>query len=239
MMERKEIIKNLLLISCVIILFFLCAFVLSIINPGLLEGYDIFLRSAFFVIVTSMVIKLIYQIYGKPLTQEMKEEEIKEADQKDRKQLLFKPPTGISIFFLFLILAGIGCFIIQVIFPLNHHADWSVGIVGFLFLTGLSLFLWYSVPVFIFEEDLVQIKPYLFYVFGIDRKTIFRYVDIISVSPDAEFKNNKYGFDSRYQIGISTNGTLQKYSLTYFDSEIIAKIYLRFKEKLGDKVTLQ
>jgi glucan phosphoethanolaminetransferase (alkaline phosphatase superfamily) len=233
MMNRKEIIKNLLLISCVIILFFLCAFVISLINPGLLETSDIFLRSAFFVIVTSMVVKLIYQIYGKPLTQEMKEEEIKEAEQKDGKQMVLKPTIGVLIFFLFLISMSVFAIFIQF-----TNFSLIIVIVGFM---GFILWMWYAIPTFTFTENSVQIKSYLFYTFRINRKTVFRYADITSVSPDAEFESdqsNMYGFDRRYRIAISLNGTIRKYGLTAYNSDTIAKIYLRFREKLGDKVTI-
>ena len=240
MMERKKIIKYSLMVLCIFVLSIIpWASVFGITSEGVVNSIEIFQRFAFFAIGTSSLMIIYNHFFAKPLKQEMKEEGIKEADQKDTKQRLLKPPTGIAIFFLVLILLGIGGFIIQVIFPVDHQANWSLGIFCFLFMTGLSLFLWYSVPVFIFGEDSVQIKPYLFYVFGGDRKAIFRYEDITSVGPDPKFEGNRYGYDRRYRILITTNGTTQAYGLTSYDRDLIAKLYLRFQEKLGDKVSLE
>lgn len=237
MMERKEIIRNLLIIFLVCILIMIpWASVIGIQDPGLLGAFHEFQHIAFFVIVTSLVLNLFYQIYRKPLTQEMKEEEIKETHRQESTQLLFKPTIGVSIIFLF--------FISLCVFPIisqftDNKADFGLTI-G---LSGLMIFLiwgWYKTPVFIFTEDSVQIKSHLVYLFGIDRKTVIRYANITSVSPDAKIKGNMYGFDSRYQIVISMNGTIQKkYGLVWYNPNIIAKIYLRFKEKLGDKVRLE
>ena len=239
MMERKEIIKYSLMVLCIFVLSIIpWASVFGITNDGVVNSIEIFQRFAFFAVGTSSLMIIYNHFFVKPLTQEMREEGIKEADQKEKKQLVFKPPTGTAIFFLGLILLGIGGFLIQVIFPVDHHANWSLGIFCFLFMTGVSLLWVYWMPVFILREDSVQIKPYLYYIFGIDRKAIFSYADITSLSPDAEFKS-KYGQDSRYQIVISMNGTIKKYVLNYFDSETVAKLYLRFQEKLGDKVSLE
>jgi len=235
-MEKKEIIRDLLLILCVFVLFVIpWTSVFGIQDPGLLEAAGIFQRSAGVVIVTAMVLHLIYQTYGKPLKQEMKEEEIREADKKDEKQLLFKPTIGFSVMLLF--------FISIFVFPIisqftDNKANSGLTIAG-IGMIVLIIWLWYTVTVFIFAEDSVHIKSHLVYLFGIDRKAIFRYADITLVSPDARIKGDYYGVDRRYRIVISTNGTTHSYSLFGYNSDIIAKIYLRFKEKLGDKVTLQ
>jgi hypothetical protein len=236
MMKRTEILKKFLIILCGLILIIIpLASVFDIKDQGLLNSIGMFQRIAGFMIVSFTAVKMLDHISVKPLTQEMEEEEIKEADQKDRKQLLFKPTIGFLIFFLFLILLGISGFI-HVIFLLEPNEDGFLWVIGSLFLIVLSFFLWYLVPVFIFTEDLVQIKPFLYYNFGIDRKTIIRYADITSVSPDAELGPDRFRYGSRYRIVISMNGTRQKYGLTAYNSDIIAKIYLRFREKLGDKV---
>ena len=236
MMERKEIIKNVLIIICVFVIFIIpWASVFGIKDPGLLGAAGEFQHSAGFVLITAMVLYLVYQTYGKPLTQEMKDEEIKEADQKERKQLLFKPTIGVSIFFLFFIFMSITAIIFQF---RNYEVNFGLIIVILGFMVFL-IWLWYTVPVFIFAEDSVYIKSHLSYLFGIDRKTIFRYTDITSVSPDAEIKSNMYGVDSRHRMLITSNGTTQVYGLVFYNSDIIAKIYLRFKEKLGDKVKLR
>jgi hypothetical protein len=240
-MEKKEIIRDLLLILCVFVLLIIpWASVFGIQDPGLLEAAGIFQHSAGFVLITTMVLYLVYQIYGKPLTQEMKEEEIRESDQKERKQFLFKPTISVIIFFLLLIFMGIWLFI-RGIFPSEPNEDVFACIFGSFFLIGLSLFLCYKTPVFIFTEDSLHIKSHLFYLLCIDRKTVIRYADITSVRPDAEAEGmlNMYGLDSRHRIVISTEGTTQAYGLAGYNPYIIAKIYLRFKEKLGDKVTLQ
>jgi hypothetical protein len=140
---------------------------------------------------------------------------------------------------MFLILRGIYGFI-HVVFLLKPDEDVLVWIVGSFFLIGLSFYLWYKTPVFIFAEDSVQIKSHLFYLLGIDRKTVIRFADITSVGPNQKIKANMWGVEPKHSIVITVNdGTKQKCSLGWFNPDIIAKIYLRFKEKLGDKVTLQ
>ena len=237
MVERKEIIRNLFLIFCVCILTIIpWASVIGIQDPVLLGATREFQHIVFFVIITSLLLKIFYDIYMKPLTQEMKEQEIKEADQKDEKQLLFKPTIAVIIFFMLLIFGSVFSIIIQL---MDKKVDFGFTIAligGMVFFTWM----WYTMPVFIFAVDSVQIKSHLFYLLGIDRKTIIRYADITSVRPDAESEGNlsMYGFDRRHRIVISMNGTTKQYSLILYNSDIIAKIYLRFKEKLGDKVTI-
>jgi hypothetical protein len=235
MMQRKEIIRNLFLIVCVCILTFIpWASVFGIQDPGLLGAAREIQRTMFFVIVTSMLLKIFYDIYMKPLTQQMKEEEIKETDQKDEKQLLFKPSVGVIIFL-------ISFFAVGTIFGLiNPKLGFNYTIIGIGF-TVLFTWFWYKQPVFIFAEDSVQIKSDLLYLLGIDRKTVIRYPDITSVSPDAEAEAglNLCGFDRRHRMVISMNGTIHNYVLVFYNPDIIAKIYLRFREKLGDKVTLE
>jgi hypothetical protein len=215
-MKKIEIIGYILLI--------LCAYVIGGISWTFVCG-------------ALIVIRLFYKIYGKSLPQEMKEEKIKEADQKDRKQLLFKPNTRVIIFFIFMILLGISV-IAQVLLQLNEDSFGYI-IVSF-FVIGISLLMWYITPVFIFAEDSIQIKSFLLYVFDIDRKTMIKYADITSVEPDARMKSIFYGsFYGRYRIGISVRGTTKIWPAPFYNSDIIAKIYLRFKEKLGDKVILE
>jgi hypothetical protein len=195
----------------------------------------VFQRSAGFVLITAMVLHLIYRAYGKPLTQEMKEEEIREADQKDEKPLLFKPTIGFSVMLLFFI--SIFAFPIISQFT-DNKADSGLTIAGIGMIVFI-IWIWYTVTVFIFTEDSVYIKSHLVYLFGVDRKTVIRYADITSVSPDARIKGDFYGVDRRYRIVISTNGATQSFSMFGYNSDIIAKIYLRFQEKLGDKVRLE
>ena len=232
MMERKKIIKNVLIILCVIILFFLCTFVIGILAPGLLEGADTFLGSAFLVLVTAMVGKLILQINKKPLAQEMKEEEIKEADQNEKRQVLFKPAPRAAIILMLFISLPVLFFIIELIRPPSDPVL-TIGGLGFI---AFFFWEWWALPVFTFAEDSVQINSYLLYLLGIDRKTIIRYEDITSVSPDVKIKDNQYGIDNKYRIVISTNGTTQGYGLLHYNKATVAKLYLRFQEKLGDKV---
>jgi magnesium-transporting ATPase (P-type) len=246
MMKRKEIIKNVLIIFSIFILFSIpWASVFGIQDPGLLEAAGIVQRSAGLVLVTSLFVKLILQIYNKPLTQEMNEEEIREADPNERKQMQFKPTIGVQIILLFLMLMGIMCFLAGIIMISSEipFENALLMIAGSFLLIGFSLYIWNTIPVLIFAEYSVQIKPYLFFIFGTDRNTIdIRYADITSVSPDAELesdKSNTGGYDRRYRIVISMNGSIQKCGLGWFNSDIVAKIYLRFKEKLGDKVRLE
>jgi len=230
-MEKREFIRDIVLILCVFILFAVpWTTVFGVKNVAFIEGINSFQRLVGYLIVIFIVIRLIYKIYGKSLPQEMKEEAVKEADQKNKKQLLFKPTIGVILFFLFLILLGIGGFIDQVLLRPNNEPFGYI--VMSSILIGISLWLWYNTPVFIFAEDSVQIKSFLCYIFGIDRKTIIRYVDITSVEPDSTIW---YVF-RRYRIGISVRETIKYFSLAFFNSDIIAKIYLRFKEKIGDRV---
>ena len=231
-MERKKIIKNVLIILCVIVLFFLCTFVISILDPGLLEVADTFLGSAFLVLVTAMVGKLILQINKKPLAQEMKEEEIKEDDQNEKKQMLFKPAPRAAIILMVFISLPVLFFILELIRP-PIELGLTIGLFGFM---AFFLWEWYALPVFIFAEDSVQINSYLLYLIGIDRKTVIRYEDITAVSPDAKIKDNQYGVPNKYRIMISANGTTQGYGLLHYNKATVAKLYLRFQEILGDKV---
>jgi hypothetical protein len=231
-MKKKEILSDLLLILCVFVLFVIpWTFVFGVKNEALIEAIGVFQRIIGFLIITFIVLKLVYKIYGKSLSQEMKEEKIKEANQKDKKQSLFKPTIGVIIFFLFVILLGIWGFIYGILLK-KPNEDVFVWIISSSFLIGISLWLWYTTPVFIFAEDSVQIKSFLFYIFGIDRKTIIRYADITSVRPYTK----EYG---RYVMGISVRGTKKRYSLAFFNSDVIAQIYLRFKEKMGDRVIVE
>jgi hypothetical protein len=107
-MEKKEIIRDLLLILCVFVLLIIpWASVFGIQDPGLLEAAGIFQRSAGVVILTALALHLVYQTLGKPLTKEMEEEEIREAEQKDEKQLLFKPTIGLSVMFMFFLFLSV------------------------------------------------------------------------------------------------------------------------------------
>jgi hypothetical protein len=129
MMERKEILKNVLIIFCVFVLFAIpWASVIGIQDPGLLETFALFQRTGAFLLLTGMVIQIdLSNPYNKSLTQEMKEEEIKETDQKDRKQLLFKPTIGGYVGFLVMILLGLSFFIVGVFHGItNSDVFWMV-----------------------------------------------------------------------------------------------------------------
>jgi MFS family permease len=234
MTQRKETIWNLFIIACAIILLgFLGGFVSGILNLG--ETAGIIIRTAGLLLLISLGMKLFSHFYTKPLTQEMKEEEIKEAEQEDEKQVVFTPSVGVSVIFLFFLFLSV----LAIFFQFRDHNVNFEGIgltIGFMVLW---IWLWNTVTVIIFTEDLVHIKTYLVYLFGIDRKTIIQYADITSVSPDSRIKGDFFGVDRRYRIVISTNGATQSFSLVGFNSDTIAKLYLRFKEKLGDKVKLE
>ena len=235
MMERKGIIKNVLIVFCVIILLgFLGGFGSGILDLG--ENAGIFLRTAILLLLITLGMKLYSQYHTKPLTKEIEEEEIKEANQEDEKQLLFKPSNQIFPIFLLPILLGISGFI-HVIFLLKPDEDVLFSIFGSFFLIGLGLLLWYNQPVFIFADDAVQIKSHLFYLLGIDRKIVIRYADITSVGPNMN-GNYGWGIEPRHSLMISTNGTTKGYGLGFYTDDKIAKIWLRFREKLGDKVAI-
>ena len=237
MMSRKKIVRYVLLILCVFVLFIIpWTSVIGIQDPGLIKSIGLFQRTVGFLIVTSLIVKLVYLIYGKSLRQEMKKEETKEAHQIENKQLLFKPTTGVLLFFLFLIFMGILCF--YFLLDPKPNGDPLVWIICSPVMIGVSFWLWYNTPVFIFGEDSVQIKSFLFYFFRIDRKTVIKYADITSVRPDTKYTGNYYGRDSRYRIVISMGDMKKICPAPYYNSDIIAKLYLRFQEKLGDKVKL-
>lgn len=113
MMERKEFFWNLLFILFVFVLAMIpWASVFGIQDPGLLEAAGMMQRGAAAIIILSLIIRMIRYTDlsrlidlgdSKPLTKEMEEEEIKEAEQKDEKQLLFKPTLGVSVMFTFFI----------------------------------------------------------------------------------------------------------------------------------------
>ena len=111
-MEKKEIIRDLLLILCVFVLFVIpWTSVFGVENEAVVEAIGLAQRYVGLFILLWLVLKLIYKIYGKSLRQEVTEEEIKEADQEDKKQLLFKPRNRIIIIYLFIILLCIWGFI--------------------------------------------------------------------------------------------------------------------------------
>jgi hypothetical protein len=51
--------------------------------------------------------------------------------------------------------------------------------------------------------------------------------------------NYGWGVEHKHSLMISMNGTTKGYGLGCYTDEKIAKIWLRFREKLGDKVTLE
>lgn len=238
MMRGKEHIRNLLnllIIACGIILFgFLGGFVSGILDLG--ETAGIILRTAGLLLLISLGMKLFSHYHQKPLTQEMKEEGIRESEQEDEKQLLFKPTTGSILIFLFFIS-------LSVISIIEYFTDPDADPGLTIAMTGggvIFAWLWYMQPVFIFAEDSVQIKSHLLYLLGIDKKTVIRYADITSVGPNPKIGDNMWGVEPKHSIVITVNdGTKQKCGLGCFNDKKIAKIYLRFKEKLGDKVTLE
>jgi len=234
MMERKEIARYALWIICAFVLFAIpWASVIGIQDPGLIDTIRLFQRIAGTGIFTYIVITIVYQIYQKSLTQEMKEEEIMEAVQEEKKQLLFKPTIGVLIFFL---LFTVGPLFIAIVQFMKNKVDLGF-IVPALMMIVIIFLMWYVTPVFIFAEDSVQIKSFLFYCFRIDWKTVIKYADITAVKPAP--KGEAVEELRRYRIEIFMNGKKKKNFLIFYNSDVVAKIYLRFKEKLGDKVTLQ
>jgi hypothetical protein len=246
MMERKEIFWNLLFILLVFVLAMIpLASVFGIQDPGLLEATGMMQRGAAAIIILSLVIRMIHYTdlnrlidFGdsKPLPKKIAEEEItesiKESVQEDARQSLFKPTIGVSVMFILFI--AMPLFLIFSQFTENK-AEFGLLISGI----GLLVFftwIWNTVPVFIFAEDSVQIKSHLFYLLGIDRKTVIRFADITSVRNDPNVEGGMWG---GHLMVISMNGTILRYSLFGLDEDAIAKIYLRLKEKLGDKVKLE
>ena len=237
-MEKREIIRDILLILCVFVLFILpWTYVFGVNNEALAETIRVVQRYAGLSILLLLVLRLIYKIYGTSLRQDVKEEEIKEADQEDKKQMLFKPRNRIILMYLFISLIGIWMCVYGILLR-KPNEDPIIFIIGSPFMIGIGLFILYIMPVFIFAEESVHIKSFLLYIIGIDRKTVIKYADITSVGPDANFDSNAYGIDRRNRLGISAGGTTTFWSLGFYTGDAIAKIYLRFKEKLGDKVKL-
>jgi hypothetical protein len=235
MINKRKIIKYLLLVLGVSIL---CTIpwpsVLGIKDPDIIDSIVVFQRFMAFIILTPLLTAIVYQIFVKPLPQQVMEEEVKEAHQKNNGPSLFKPPIWVLIFFILLIYLStwnlIDLFIKGGKVDIN---DILIAIVGI----SLSTWIWYFVPVFSFTEDSVQIKSYLFYVFGIDRKTIIKYADIVSVGPVPKGTDEIREPFRKYFIVISTEEKSNKYYL--FFNNNAEKIYLRFQKKLGDKVKLE
>jgi len=232
-MERKEIVRYGLLIICVFALFAIpWALVIGVQDPGFIQTIGFFQRIAGTGLLTYIVITIIYQLYQKSLSQEMKEEEIKETDREEKKQLLFKPTIGVLIFFLLFTVGPLFTIIDQII---KNKGNFNLISCSFIVIVIIFL-MWYVTPVFIFAEDSVQIKSFLFYFFRIDWKTVIKYADITSVKPAP--KGEAVEELRRYRIEIFMNGKKKKNFLIFYNSDVVAKIYLRFKEKLGDKVKL-
>jgi hypothetical protein len=151
--------------------------------------------------------------------------------------MLFKPATGYSIVLLIFIVIGVSGFFMR---PLSENAT-DIDVYGWFiasfFMIVLGLYLWYKLPVFTFAEDSVQITSHMFYLLGLDRKTVIRYADIVSLGPDMH-RNYGWGVEPRHILMITMNGTTQEFGIFGFDDEMIAKIWLRFREKLGDRVTI-
>jgi hypothetical protein len=234
MMERKEIVRYVLLILCAFVLFAIpWASVIGIQDPSLIETIRVFQRIAGPGILTFIVISIIYQFYGKSLAQEMKEEEIKVAYQEDTQQSVFKPKIGVLIFFL---LFTVGPLLVTIDQFIKNKVDLSF-IQPVIIMIAIITLMWHTIPVFIFAEDSVQIKSFLFYFFRIDRKTVIKYADITAVKPAP--KEDVYEELRRYRLDIFMNGTMKKNILIFYNPDVIAKIYLRFREKLGDTVKLE
>ena len=107
-MEKNEIIRDILFILGVYVLFVIpWTYVFGVNNEALAETIRVVQRYVGLSILLWLVLKLIYKIYGTSLRQDVKEEAIKEADQEDKKQLLFKPRNRIILMYLFISLMGI------------------------------------------------------------------------------------------------------------------------------------
>jgi hypothetical protein len=238
-MKKKEIIRLFILILCISVLFFIpWTSVFGVKDEALKETIDVDQNNLGVFIVFILVLRFIYKNFLPSLPQDLKREEIKEADQEDRKQLLFKPRNRIILMYLFISLMGIWMCVYGILLR-KPNEDPIIFIIGSPFMIGIGLFILYIMPVFIFAEDSVHIKSFLLYIIGIDRKTVIKYADITSVGPDANFNSNAYGIDRRNRLGISVGGTTTFWVLGFYTGDTIAKIYLRFKEKLGDKVILE
>lgn len=239
MTQRWDNIGNVLIFIIILLvttlLGFLGGFVSGMFGLGVTAG--IFLIYAGLGLIIVLCVNFFSQYYTKHLMHEMKEEENREAEQKDEKQLLFKPTASFIIFLLFVIVFGISGFFNMFLSKDATNTDAFVWFICNLFIIGFGLFFWYMLPVFLFAEDSVHIKSHLFYFLGIDRKTVIWYADITSIGPNKR-GNYGWGVGPEHSLMISMNETTQGYGLFGFDDEIIAKIWLRFKEKLGDKVTM-
>ncbi len=223
---RKSIrdLLELLIVVCVPTLFLmLLVVVLGLADLGGPAG--IIIQVAGLILIISLGMDWVFHYYS---------EEIRESKQEDEKQVLFKPTVGMLIFFM--IFTFIPAFdIIYSLIKNKAEFDLTFSTFSSILLLVLFTWLWYLQPVFIFTEDSVQIKSFLFYFFRIDRKTVIRYADIISVGPNMK-GNYGWGVEPMHSVMISMNGTTHGYGLACFDYETVAKIWLRFREKLGDKV---
>ncbi|HVP25600.1 MAG TPA: hypothetical protein VMS81_06430, partial [Methanomicrobiales archaeon] len=107
-MKKKEIIRLFILILCISVLFFIpWTSVFGVKDEALKETIDVDQNNLGVFIVFILVLRFIYKNFLPSLPQDLKREEIKEADQEDRKQLLFKPRNRIILMYLFISLMGI------------------------------------------------------------------------------------------------------------------------------------
>jgi hypothetical protein len=228
-MKSKENIKYILLILCVLVLFVIpWAFVFGVKNEALKEEISVFQRSAVFIILTPIIVAIIYKVFKlKTVKQEIKEREAKKTDN-DSEEKQFKPPLTIIVVILSMLFTGVSS-----LFLPEHPGD-DKGAKFFIsgFPIAFSLWWWYTSLVFTFTDDYLQIESALFHFFHIDRKKIFKYEDItrakIERIPRAPYE--------MYALFISTNNEKKKRYPLFLNDDAVAKIYLHFKEKIGDRV---
>ncbi len=229
-MKNRRNIKYLLLILCILVLVIPWGFVFGVKNEALNRQIGIFQRTAGLIILTPIIVAIIYKVFKlKTVKQEIKERETNKNDQKDGREKQFKPPLTIIVVILFMLFGGVSALLFL---PEDPADDKGAKFVGSGFLIAFSLCWWYTSLVFTFKEEYLQIESALFHFFHINRKKIFKYEDI-SHAKIERIPGSPY---EMYALFISINKEKRKRYPLFLNDDAVAKIYLLFKEKIGDRI---
>ncbi|MFZ2970329.1 MAG: hypothetical protein WA063_04230 [Minisyncoccia bacterium] len=217
-------IKYLLLILYVIALIIPWSFVFGIQDEDLRNSIGIFQRTAALILLTPIIVVIIYKAFRLKTLKQLINDGTNKIDTKKEQQ--FGPPWGLVIFFMGWIPVGV----INIFSLILYGIDGLQEVAG----SGLAVFMvWllYKTPFYTFTKNSLQIESFLFHFFHINRKKMIKYEDIVSAKI-SRIKGTSYAM---YALFITTKDEKKKrYPLV--SDDITAKIYLCFKEKIGDRI---
>lgn len=154
----------------------------------------------------------------------MIKDETNKIDTKKEQQ--FGPPWGLVIFFMGWVIVGVINIFSLIFYGISEGSEVA--------MSGIAIFMaWllYKTPVYTFTKNSLQIESFLFHFFRIDEKKMIKYEDIISAKI-SRIKGISYAM---YALFITTkNEKKKRYSLV--SDDITAKIFLCFREKIGDRI---